>query len=412
MQRRSPHARNGRRVGDRVGVAPTEERSRGHGEEFTIVGIDAAGALLLDRPAERDHAASFLPPPPLGNTPALMSAEVVNLSRNILITGDAFKHVPCDPDLPEAVAGEQTSALGCRCASFGRSTCTVGLHTAVMNGGSAQISNTRIERCGQRGIEGKYCLHFHKLHDCPTCLFKNNAIEGSHQRGVVIHGTHSSVAENNVLYNVRGAGIYIEDANEMYNELKYNIVICPFPFSDDTLNGCTVPGTSNRIADTSDNQSGIFSRAATNSLIGNRVANTFNGMLLKEGSIGRGESYGKVCESAAKLGRYEGNTFHGNGRFGTYGLGTSPHPLSLFGCSVRFVLTPSPLLRNALRQGFNYPKPTDQSILTDGHNIDKSLCGGFTDEGYDRGLSASIVNNLDYHNTFVGHYEAGDLQVG
>ncbi len=176
------------------------------------------------------------------------------------------------------------------------------------------------------GVEGKYCLHFHKLHDCPTCLFKNNAIEGSHQRGIIVHGTHSSTVEDNVLYNVRGAGIYIEDGNEMYNELKYNVVICPFPFLDDALHGCTVPGTSNMISDTSDNQSGIFTRAGTNSLVGNRVSNSFNGMLLKEGSIGRGESYDEVCESAARLARYEGNTFHGNGRFGTYTLGKHHYP--------------------------------------------------------------------------------------
>ena len=108
------------------------------------------------------------------------------------------------------------------------------------------------------GIEGKYCLHFHKLRDCPDCLFKNNAIETSHQRGIIIHSTHSSTTEGNVLYNVRGAGVYIEDGNEMYNSINYNSIICPFPFKDDTLHGCTIPGTSNRIADTSDNQSGIF----------------------------------------------------------------------------------------------------------------------------------------------------------
>lgn len=99
--------------------------------------------------------ASFTPKVPHGNTPALMSAEVVNLSRNIVITGDDFKHVPCDPNLPEAVAGEQTSVLGCRCSSF-RNQCTIGLHTAIMSGGAAKIQNTRIERCGQRGVEGKY----------------------------------------------------------------------------------------------------------------------------------------------------------------------------------------------------------------------------------------------------------------
>ena len=63
-------------------------------------------------------------------------------------------------------------------------------------------------------------MHFHKLADCPTCLFRNNAIEGSQQRGIIVHGTHSTVVEDNVLYNVRGAGIYIEDGNEMHNDLK------------------------------------------------------------------------------------------------------------------------------------------------------------------------------------------------
>lgn len=58
-------------------------------------------------------------------------------------------------------------------------------------------------------------------------------------------------------------------------------------------------------------------------------------------------------------------------------------------------------------KGFNYPKMTDQSIKTDGHNIDKSLCKGFNDQGYERGISFSIVDNLDYNNAFVGHYEAG-----
>jgi len=371
----------GWRVGDRIGIAPTDKTSSGHGEAFTIIGIDKGGSLMLDKRVQYVHEAKFAPAhtPGGNNIPALMSAEVINLSRNIIITGDEFRHVPCDSSLPEAIPGEETSTQGCRCSSF-RKACTLGLHTAAMHGGTARIQNTRVERCGQRGIEGKYCLHFHKLHDCPTCLFKSNAIEGSHNRGIIIHSTHSSTVEENVLYNVRGAGIYIEDGNEMYNSLNYNTVICPFPFNDNSLHGCTIPGTSNRIADTSDNQSGIFSLASTNSLLGNRVSNSFNGMLFKAGGIGRGDSHGKVCESAAKLARIEGNTFHGNGRFGTYSL------------------------------GFNYPKMTDQSIQTDGHNIDKSLCKGFNGQGYQRGISFSIVDNLDYNNAFVGHYEAGDIQ--
>ena len=161
-------------------------------------------------------------------------------------------------------------------------------------------------------------VHFHKMDDCPNCVFKGNAIENSQQRGIIIHSTHNTLVEDNVLYNVRGANIYLEDGNEMWNTLKYNVAICPFPFRDTTYHGCTVSGTSNRVADTADNQSGFFSRAGSNNFIGNRASNHFNGMFLQEGGRGRGdESYDKVCESASRLGRFDGNTWHSNGRFGT-----------------------------------------------------------------------------------------------
>ena len=230
------------------------------------------------------------------------------------------------------------------------------------------------------GVEGKYCLHFHQLRDCPECLFENNAVENSQQRGIIVHGTHRSTVENNVLYNVRGAGIYIEDGNEMHNTISYNVIFCKFPFRHPTYHGCTIPGTSNLIADTSENHSGIFSRTPRNNLIGNRSANNFNGMFFASGGRGRGNSQNKVCEADNKFGRIEGNTFHGNGRFGTYSL------------------------------GYYYPKETDQSIATNGNNIDQELCRGFDIEGNTRGASVAFQNNMDYHNAFVGHYEAGDIQ--
>ena len=142
-----------RRVGDRIAVAPTAKLATGSGEEFTITSINKNGSLLLNRAAQYYHQAEFINSRQEGY-PALLSAEVVNLSRNIVISGDDFKHEQCDPSLPEAVPGEETSVAGCRCASF-RTKCTIGLHTAIMNGGTASIQNVRIEKCGQRGIEGK-----------------------------------------------------------------------------------------------------------------------------------------------------------------------------------------------------------------------------------------------------------------
>jgi len=253
-------AQMGWKVGDRLGIAPTEPLARGWGQVVRISNIQSNGVITLSETIKHTYRADFEGGKYTG-TAALISAEVVNLSRNIIITGDDFQHIQCRGDLPESVPGEQTSVQGCRCSSF-RSRCTMGLHTMQTHGGVTRITNTRVEKCGQRGVEGKYCFHFHKMGSCPDCLFKGNAIENSQQRGIIVHGTHDTRVEDNVLYNVRGAGVYLEDGNEMWNRIEYNVAICPFPFSDQTYHGCTVPGTSNAQADTDLNQSGFFSNGA------------------------------------------------------------------------------------------------------------------------------------------------------
>lgn len=139
----------GWQVGDRLGVAPTERLATGWGEEFWIEDISDDGTIFLNKKAQSVHKADF-DSQSAPDKPALKSAEVLNLSRNIIITGDDFEHVDCDPTLPEAVLGEQTSVQGCRCSSF-RKKCTVGLHTMHKHRGLTRIQNTRVEKCGQRG---------------------------------------------------------------------------------------------------------------------------------------------------------------------------------------------------------------------------------------------------------------------
>ena len=145
-------------VGDRIGVATTEQRSQGFGAEFVIQSMDENdGTITLSTSSPYTFDAEFIPPPAgsSGGKPALKSAEVVNLDRSIVITGDDFSHVSCDSSLPEVIPGESTSSLGCKCANY-RWTCTMGLHTAHMYYGVSKIQNTRIEKCGQRG---KYLFH-------------------------------------------------------------------------------------------------------------------------------------------------------------------------------------------------------------------------------------------------------------
>ena len=47
-----------------------------------------------------------------------------------------------------------------------------------------------------------------------------------------------------------------------------------------------------------------------NDLIGNRVANSFNGMFVEANGQGRGEAYGKVCTNYLNFGRWEGESVY------------------------------------------------------------------------------------------------------
>jgi hypothetical protein len=174
-------------VGDRIALAPMATGSSGNAEARSIAGFADGNVVLLDAATQAAYPVEL-------SSDALRAPEVVHLSRSVVITGDQFSHAPnCHGDTPGK-------------------TCTDGLH--VMMAGFARsllrISHVRVERCGQRGTLGRYCLHLHRQGSCPDCLLHGNAIEQSHQRGIVVHGTHRALVSENVLYDVRGANIYLE----------------------------------------------------------------------------------------------------------------------------------------------------------------------------------------------------------
>jgi hypothetical protein len=257
----------------------------------------------------------------------------------------------------------------------------MGLHVIHKYAGEMSITHTRVEKCGQRGVLGKYCLHFHLMGSCPGCSFVGNAIEYGHQRGIVVHGTHQALVADNVLSDVRGAGIYVEDGNELSNRFLYNVVICPWS-REGPLKSCTVPGTDNDQADTSLNHAGLWAHASDNHFVGNRFANSFNGLFIQgdfEGGNGRGAVQSQLCTEHERFGRVSGNTNHGHGRFGTYILG--PH----------------------------FPRNVQQTLAMNGV-MNLSTCAAFDSSGIDTGVPVRISDNLDWGNVFVGQYDVGDVQ--
>lgn len=140
----------GWRPGDRILVAPTvRSGSSGVGHYAFIAAVDGP-TLTMDTPTSAEFEAEFVV---RNSLPALKSAEVINLSRNVVITGDDFSEVPCDPSLSPTFGGSVTSE-GCACTE-GRSSCTVGLHTVAAQNAVYKMSGARVEKCGQRGVGGK-----------------------------------------------------------------------------------------------------------------------------------------------------------------------------------------------------------------------------------------------------------------
>ncbi|KAK3268713.1 hypothetical protein CYMTET_22795 [Cymbomonas tetramitiformis] len=140
----------GWRVGDRIAIAPTQMQSKGEAQWFYCMGINkneielAADAGL--------SIAGITDQKFLGE--AHTRAEVINLSRNVVVTGDNFTLVACDP------AG--SSAVDCACdTNINKAHCTRGLHVIMASEGEHSISgtmrirHTRVEKCGQRGTVGR-----------------------------------------------------------------------------------------------------------------------------------------------------------------------------------------------------------------------------------------------------------------
>ncbi|KAL6070177.1 G8 domain-containing protein [Balamuthia mandrillaris] len=360
----------GWRVGDRIAIAPTQMLSTGEAQAFFIKDINKNRITLA-----ADDALSttgYTDQEYLGRPERYMQAEVMMMSRNVIITGDDFEHVNCVDDQDV-----------CPCQGDNDRVCTVGSHTMLHGngeryGGTLRMQYARVEKCGHRGATARYCIHFHLMRDCPDCLARGNAVEFSQQRGIVVHGTHLAQVIENTLYDVRGAGIYIEDGNELYTHVEYNAVICPYAI-DGPKRGCTIPGTDNGAADTSDNQASYWSLSHTNHFIGNRAANSFNGVFYHPSFRpgGRGLAEGQVCTIHSPLGRMEGNTCHGHTRFGTYFVDR------------------------------DWPRKLTTSLAENGF----TECGEpFDENGFDRGLPSVISNNVDYHNTWAGSYHLGDIQ--
>ena len=92
--------------------------------------------------------------------------------------------------------------------------------------GVSHINNVELFRVGQRKIRGRYPFHWHLLQEKGAGQYiKNSSIHKSFNRAITIHGTESTIVENNFCYDHFGHGIFLEDGSERFNTIKGNVVL-------------------------------------------------------------------------------------------------------------------------------------------------------------------------------------------
>ncbi|MBL0117991.1 MAG: T9SS type A sorting domain-containing protein [Saprospiraceae bacterium] len=215
-------------VNDQIVIAPTDYYGAGNSnaQRSKITTVNSPTSLTLQDGLNAHRwgklqyltptgmSLTYAPPPAnlLSGTPTILDerGEVGNLTRNIVVQS-----------VDDALW--QNSGFGC--------------HIMVMRMGGmvgrAHLNGVEIRRGGQAGKLGRYPFHWHMLSyqgsntlpDATGQYIRNSVINQSAHRGIVIHGTNGSEVSNNIVYDVRGHGIFTEDASERRNIINGNLVL-------------------------------------------------------------------------------------------------------------------------------------------------------------------------------------------
>ena len=328
----------GWQIGDEIAISTTK---RSDSSRHKITNID--GSNITFQPAlENDRHGGVQD---YFGVEVEKAAEVINLTRNIRIYG---------PD-------DEMTLNGFHFGTFG---------WEENKTSNFDVRYIRVENCGQNNIMGRYCFHFHLKKKCPECNLKGNSVVNSRQGAIVVHGTHESNVEENVMWNPISVGIYTEDGNEMNNTFTRNVVVCKNPET------CRFAGNEWQ-SESGVKEGGLFWFGMTNNAIENRVAAHEHGMWTRNIGNGKGAATGKVCTQYVGFGEIRGNVFHDNGRFGMYP---------------------------------DNQHPRDVERDEDGYVPDNlASCSRFKADGSDNGKTSFIDDDFDYHNLFVGGYAMGDI---
>jgi hypothetical protein len=292
----------------------TETNTMYKTEEVTVLAVFSSRMIQISQQLVFDHVSTYIPAgaSTYGFEAIDMRPQVALLSRNVIIQGD----------------DSSPSQL-------------FGVHTAAMGGGVFHVENVELRHCGQQGLLGRYCSHFHMLSDAWNSYVRFNSIHHSFQRGVTIHATNHALVKHNVVYKAKGHTIFIEDGVEQFNVIEENLVVYTEP--------CTFCTSSDK------KPANFWTSSPTNFWRHNVAAgSTHFGFWIELPSNPHGPSYTPTyCPVNMPLGEFFNNTAHGN----SIGLRVYPQyfPLqtpcsSIFSTTLPVTFTNNTFFHNALGQ--------------------------------------------------------------
>lgn len=182
------------------------------------------------------------------------------------------------------------------------------LHTPVMNSNKvkARLSHVELTYMGQAFRLGRYPIHFHLNGWMVGSYVRGCAIHHTFNRAINIHNTHNVLVERNVVYNVMGGALFLEDGIETANVYQYNLVIFARQ-STSLLNDDVTPAA-------------YWVTNANNTHRHNVAAGgTHFGFWYRMHDHPDGPSFDKnVCPKLVNLGEFYNNTVHSQGWFGVW----------------------------------------------------------------------------------------------
>jgi cell surface hyaluronidase len=101
-----------------------------------------------------------------------------------------------------------------------------GGHVMVMTGSQAVVDSVEFVNMGQENKMGRYPIHWHMMGDSSRGQYvRNSSIHDSFSRCVTIHGSNGVKVQNNVMYDIPGHCVFLEDGAEVDNIIENNLGI-------------------------------------------------------------------------------------------------------------------------------------------------------------------------------------------